>query len=328
MLARRRFLSGGLALTCLGLLTGCGTMQMPGQRASSVRRIGYLEAGTNIPRIHELRAGMHELGYVEGQTHSIEYRNAEGSLERLPALAAELVELRVEVIVGSNNPAFIAASQATSTIPIVAAGGNIVATGLVTNVARPGGNITGVSTNATELYGKWVDLLKEAVPGLSRLAAIVDLTTGGGLRWVEPAARTLRLRLTPYDLRDLNQLPTVLSMAKDDGADGLAIVSGGVLGGAVNPSIGTEVLRVRLPAIAESQYFALNGGLMAFGANTAEFARRSATYVDKILRGARPGDLPIEQPNIFDLAVNLRTAQALGLNMPQSVLAQATEIIE
>jgi putative ABC transport system substrate-binding protein len=215
----------------------------------------------------------------------------------------------------------------TSTLPIVTAGGDVVGPGLVTNIARPGGNITGVSTNATATYGKWVELLHDTVPTLSRLAAVVDFATSG-LRWIEPAVHALQFRLASYDLRDLDRLPAVLATAKADGADAVVFVSGGVLGGGGNARIGAEVLKSGLPSIAESPMFPRNGGLMALGTNVPVLTRRSAVYVDKILKGAKPGDLPIDQATSFDLVVNLTSARTLGLSIPLSVLQQATEVIQ
>ena len=325
-IGRRRFVQTGLAVAGAGALAGCGLVSLPGQRSTGPRRIGYLEAGTNPSSIEEFRAGMRDLGHVEGQTYAIEHRDAEGILERLPEMVTELIDLHIEVLIAYNNPAFIAASQVTSTLPIVAAGGDVVGPGLVTNVARPGGNITGVSTNATAAYGKRVELLHETVPSLSHLAVVVDSSIAS-VRWIEPAALALHLRLTSHGIRDLDGLPAVLATAKADGADAVVVVSGGVLGGGGNPRIGAEVLGSRLPAIAESAQFARSGGLMALGTNGAALTRRSAAFVDKILKGSKPGDLPIDQATSFDLFVNMATARTLGLTVPPSVLQQATEII-
>ena len=179
-LGRRRVLQGGLALAGLGLLSGCGLVSVPGQRPTRLRRIGFLESGTGTPTIETLREALRELGYVEGHNLLIEYRTAEGHLELLPALVAELVELRVEIIVARENSAFLAASRVTSTIPIVASGGNVVLAGVVTNIARPEGNVTGVTSNSSGAAGKWIELLRESVPTISRLAAVVDLSSPGG----------------------------------------------------------------------------------------------------------------------------------------------------
>jgi hypothetical protein len=236
--SRRRLIRGSLALTSLSLLAGCGLVSLPGLRPPGPRRIGYLDAGTNSPLVEPVRDGLRELGYVEGQTIAIEYRNAEGKLDRLPALAAELIGVPVELIVTREASSALAASQATSTLPIVVSGGDIVAAGLVANIAHPEGNITGVTTNTAEAIVKWVELLKEAVPTLSRLAAVVDPgapVTEAVLREMKRAAETLQLHLRSYDLRELDQLPAVLVAVNADRADGLVAAPGGVLGGGTNP---------------------------------------------------------------------------------------------
>jgi putative ABC transport system substrate-binding protein len=328
---RRRILEGSLALASLGLLSGCGLVPLPGHRPAGPRRIGFLESGSNPVALEPFREGLRDLGYVEDRDVVIEVRDAELNPERLPALAAELVGLPVEILVVSNGIAAGPASQATTTIPIVAAGGNVVSTGLVTNMARPEGNITGVATNSFEAIGKWLELLKEAVPSISRLAAVQDQrgpAAEANLQQVRRAAQSLQLQLTTYDLRDLDQLSAALSMVKANGADGLVVVSGGVLGGGMNPRIGGEVLKSRLPAVAETRFFAVNGGLLAHGPNTVALARRSASYVDKILKGAKPADLPIELPTEFSIVVNVKAAQELGIAVPLSVLQRATEIIQ
>lgn len=328
--SRRQFLQGGLSVAGLSVLAGCRPLAMPGQ--PTIRRVGYLDyAGIAAPAFDAWRLGMRELGYVEGQSLVIETRSAEGIVERLPALAAELVSLPVDVIVVTHNDAAVAASRATSSIPIVAAGANVVAAGLVTNIAHPGGNVTGVTTNSVEVVGKWIELLKETVPAMSHLAALIDL--GGPpaqafVPVVQRAAENLQLRLTQYDLRDLNQLAVVLATARADGVDGLVVVSGGVLAGGTDPRIGSEVLKASLPGVAERQAFAANGGLLAHGSDNNALGRRSAAYVDKILKGAQPGDLPIELPTTFDIIVNVKSAQELGIAIPQSILAQATEVIQ
>jgi putative ABC transport system substrate-binding protein len=191
--------------------------------------------------------------------------------------------------------------------------------------------VTGVTTNSVEAIGKWVELLKQTAPTTSHLASVVDLSNPAGqplLQAVQRAALSLQLRQTSYDVRNLDLLAGILQKAKAEGADALVVVSGGVFRGGNDVRIGDAALRCGLPAVAEGRGFAVNGGLLAHGPNTPALARRSATYVDKILRGARPGDLPIELPTTFDIVVNLRTARTIGLTMPQSVLQQASEIIQ
>ena len=329
---RRDFLRAGVALAGLGLLTGCGIVPFGVQGPAGPRRIGFLDSGTNPGRFETFREGLRDLGYVEGQHVLIVRRDAERESDRLPAMAAELVALPVEVIVVTGSPAVAAASRATSTIPIVTAGTNVVGTGLVTNMARPEGNITGVATNATETFGKWVELLKETVPTISRLAAVQDRAGSsnapGLIERVERAAQPLGLQVVPYAVPHLDRLAAVLATARAEGADGLMVLSGGVVGGGADPHIGGAALKAGLPAVAEQRAFAANGGLLAHGVGTEMLARRAAAYVDKILKGARPGELPIELPITFEIVVNLRTAQALGITVPQSVLLQATVIIQ
>jgi putative tryptophan/tyrosine transport system substrate-binding protein len=260
----------------------------------------------------------------------IELRSAQADLERLPGLAAELVTMPVEIIVVSNDASAVAAAGATRTIPIVTAGGNPVGR-VVTNIAHPEGNVTGVSQSTAGPAGivKRIELLKETVPTISRLAGVSDESGTPALRDAAgPAAQALQVAFRLYDLRDLDQLSAVLATVLADGADGLVMLSGGTVGGGSDPRIGAAVLRSRLPAVAQNREFAVNGGLLAHGPNTAALARRAAAYVDKILKGAKPGDLPIELPNTSDVVVNLKTAASLATSVPQSVLAQATEIIQ
>jgi putative ABC transport system substrate-binding protein len=274
---------------------------------------------------------MRGLGYVEGQTLVIEYRDADVRAERLPALAAELVGVPVEVLVVANAPSALAASQATSTIPIVAVGGNIVAAGLVRNVAHPEGNLTGVTTNSLEVIGKWIELLKQTVPTIAHLGVMADLSNPASqtfLQAVQRAVEALRLQYTPFDVRDLDHLSDAVATAKASGADGLVMVSGGAFRGGADPRIGGAALKSGLPSVAEGRSFAVNGGLLAHGPNTVALARRSATYVDRILKGMKPGDLPVELPTEFNVVVNVKTAETLGITIPQSVLASATEVIQ
>jgi ABC-type uncharacterized transport system substrate-binding protein len=329
---RRDFLRVGVALAGLGLLAGCGMVPFGVQGPAGPRRIGFLDSGTNPGRFETFREGLRDLGYVEGQHVLIVRRDAERESDRLPAMAAELVALPVEVIVVTGSPAVAAASRATSTIPIVTAGTNVAGTGRVTNIARPEGNITGVATSASETFGKWVELLKETVPTISRLAAVQDRAGSsnapGQIERVERAAQPLGLQVVLYAVPHLDRLAAVLATARAEGADGLMVLSGGVFGGGSDPRISGEALKAGLPAVAEQRAFAANGGLLAHGVGTEMLARRAAAYVDKILKGARPGELPIELPTTYEIVVNLRTAQALGITVPQSVLLRATEIIQ
>ncbi len=260
-----------------------------GQPATEVARIGYLGPNPAAANPHLREAflqGMRDLGYVEGRNFVINYRYAEGKFERLPALAAELVALKVDVIVAGPTPAALAAKQATRTIPIVfASGGDPVTDGLVTSLARPGGNVTGLSALSPELVGKCLDQLKQAIPGVSRVAvlwqpgAMGERTEKDMLKGAEAAARALGVR---------PRLPTVFPWR--EGVDA--------------------------------------GGLMAYGANAADVYRRVATYVDRILKGTKPADLPVEQPTKFELVINLKTAKVLGLTIPPSLLARADHVVE
>jgi putative ABC transport system substrate-binding protein len=290
-----------------------------------------LDAGNNPAPFDAFRDGLRDLGYVEGENLFVEYRNAEGNFERLPAMAAELVDLRVEVIVARDTNAVVPALQVTSTIPIVVAGGNVIASELVVNFTRPEGNITGVSTNSVETVGKWVELLKETVPSISRLAVVRDPASAShraSLQVVERAAPSLQFRFTPYDVRALDQLPGALATARAEGADGLLLLSSSVLGPGNNPRIGGAVAMARLPAVAEGREFPINGGLLAHGTVPGALARRAAGYVDKLLKGAKPADLPIELPTEFNIVVSLKAARELGITIPESVLARATEVIQ
>ena len=328
---RRSFLRGGLALTSLGLLAGCGIAPSVTHRPK-VRRIGFLYSrSAGDPPIEGFRQGLRDLGYAEGRDIAIEFRFAEGQSERFPALAAELAEANVEVIVDRPADAARAAGQAAPSTPIVLAGGggDPVGTGLIAGFARPGGNITGVSTASVDHVAKWLELLQGAVPGLSRVATLSDPRTpitAAHLREVERAAGTLRLHLQSLDLGEPDDLAPAFSVMEQGRAEGLVLLPGGRAGVQI-PQIAGLAAAHGLPAIAEGREFAASGGLMAYGADEIALARRSAAFVDKVLKGTKPADLPMERPTVFEFVLNHRAARALGLTIPQSVLAQATEII-
>ena len=327
---RRQFLQGSLALAGFGLLSGCGRLPSQ-QQPARARRIGYLDPLSQSANTETCRQGLRELGYVEEQNIVVEYRFAEGNSERLPTLAAELVGLQLELIVAANTVAALAIRQVTSTISIVMLAGNVVAAGLVTNIARPEGNITGLTTNSVELVGKWVELLKEAAPSMARLAALADPSSpvlDPHLREAERAARAFQLEFSLHELRNLDQLPAVLSTIKAAGGDGLLVLPGGVIRAGADPRLGNQALSSQLPAVSEVRDFAVNGGLLAYGASSADLARRVTTYVDKILKGAKPGNLPVEQPTKIEFVVNVKTAKALGVALPQALLLQADKVIE
>ena len=306
------------------------------QPAAKVYRIGLL--GGYSPTSKEAAhlwegffQGLRELGYVEGQNILIEGRWYGDGNERLPALAAELVRLKVDVIVAGTPPAPEAAQRATSTIPIVMPiHQDPVGSGLVASLARPGRNVTGLSTLAPELVGKRLQLLKEVVPGISRVAVLSDPTIPTQaleLRETEVAARSLRVQLQVLQARAPSDFASAFSAMTKDRA-GALIALGGNMFFAHRTRIVELTAQSRLPAMYAQKEFAEAGGLMAYGVNTRENFRRVATYVDKILKGAKPGDLPIEQPNKFDLVINLKTAKALGLQIPPSVLARADQVVE
>jgi putative tryptophan/tyrosine transport system substrate-binding protein len=295
------------------------------QQAATVARIGYLAANhlaAAPPNLHEaFRQGLRDLGYVEGRTVVIEYREAGGRLERLPALADELVALKVDVIVALTTPAALAAKQATRTLPIVFFGGSDpVTSGLVTSLARPGGNVTGLSGLAPEVVGKCLELLREAVPGLSRVGilwqpgAVGERTEADVRKGAEVAARALGLRLQIVEARGSADIDRAFSQLTTSRAGGLAVWSSAMFAHERGRLVALAA-KNRLPAVYTLREFVDAGGLMSYGHSQADLNRRAATYVDKILKGAKPADLPVEQPSKFDLVINLKAAKALGLTI-------------
>jgi putative ABC transport system substrate-binding protein len=303
------------------------------QPPGKVPRIGVLShwsLTTDARHRDAFRQGLHELGYVEGQTIILEERWAEGNLKRFPDLAAELVRLQVDLIVAGNVPAARAASQATERIPIVVAGGDAVGTGLITNLARPGGNITGLATNAAELSGKWLALLKEAVPAISRVALLSDPDnpiTGPALQELQVAAPALGVQLQSLSVRDPGELEGAFGEMHREHAEALVVLPASVFS-IHRARINELAARSRLPTIWEWRDAVADGGLMAYGPDIASLWWRAATYVDKILKGAQPGDLPAERPLTFKLVINLKTAKALGITIPATLLFQAAEVIQ
>ena len=275
--------------------------------------------------------GMRELGYVEGTNAIIEARFADAKAERLPAIAAELVRLKVDVIVAGGAAAPREASKATATIPIVmTSGGDPVAAGLVASLARPGGNVTGLATTSPELSGKRLELLKQAVPGLARVAVFwnpANPSHGQALRAAEDAARTLGLELQPLEFRVREHFEAAFQAAKRANAGALIAFDDTVTFRHRNVLV-SQASNVRLPVMYGFRESAEAGGLIAFGPNLADLNRRAAAYVDKILKGTKPSELPVEQPTTFDLVINMKTARALGLTIPPSLLLRADQVIE
>ena len=283
------------------------------------------------PLAEAFRDGLRELGYVEGQNLAIEYRDALGGSDQLREIAANLVHVPVDILVTGGGPATEAAKQATSTLPIVfTQSADPVGTGLVASLARPGGNVTGLTNSAKDLSAKRLQLLKETVPGLSSVAVLWNPTSPGTVEQhaeTQEAARLLGLRLLVLEVRRADDLERAFESASEHRAEALAIL-GDPLMTASAARLADLAAQRRLPAIYPVRVFAEEGGLMAYGSDVRDQYRRAASYVDKILKGANPADLPVEQPMRFDLVINLKTAQALGLTIPQHVLIQATEVIQ
>src|SRR5262245_61282044 len=304
---------------------GCG-----GQQAGNIPTIGILIAGppsSNSPTLGAFRQGLRELGYVEGQNIRLEPRYAGSRVERFADLASELVRLKVDVIVASG-PMIQAAVKATDTIPIVMSAGSEPS---VVSLARPGRNVTGLSTLIPETTGKQVQLLKEVVPKATRLG-VLSLGSGQGSRQVnleaaKVAAQASGLQLKVFEARDPEALTRAFETASKVRVDGL-IVFTGFVGLQYRERVVAFAAQQRVPAIYQFREFVETGGLMSYGASLVEWYHRAATYVDKILKGAKPADLPIEQPTKFELVINQKTANALGLTIPQSVLLQADQVIE
>jgi putative tryptophan/tyrosine transport system substrate-binding protein len=304
------------------------------QQPTKVPRIGFLSGtsrSTISARVEAFRQGLRELGYVEGKNIVIEYRYAEGKFDRLPALADELVRLKVEVIVTAGPQPTRPAKEATSTIPIVMAHDpDPVGSGFVASLARPGGNITGLATLAPEISGKQLELLKEIVPRLSRVAVFGTSTRPGNaqsLKETDLAAGTLGIRLQYLDVLSSKDIETVFQAASKGRAEAVL-----VLGSPVLTSHRTQIVELavksQLPAIYISAEMVEVGGLMTYGVSYTDLYRRAATYIDKLLKGAKPADLPVEQPMKFELIINLKAAKQIGLTIPPNVLARADRVIK
>ena len=322
----RRAFVGTISLGVLVGARGAGA-----QEAGKLARIGVVFGGwPGDPLAEAFSQGLRELGYVEGRNISIEYRWAEGKSERLAGLAAELVRLKVDVIVASSQSA-LAAKEATTTIPIVMPIiTDPVGLGLVASLARPGGNATGFATQNDELPGKWMELVKKALPQTSRVAVLWSpiYDRGAQLRASEAAARSLGVRLQALKVERPDDVETAFADMRKKRTEAL-IVSSSPLFYAYRTRLVELAANHRLPTIYHQREFvAGSGGLMSYGPDFRDLFRRSATYVDKILKGAKPGDLPVEQPTKFELVINLKTAKALGLTIPPSLLGRADEVIQ
>jgi putative tryptophan/tyrosine transport system substrate-binding protein len=326
MMDRRRFVgafAGGLVIA---------RSVAEAQPAAKVYRIGFLlgATGESVSSLfHALEEGLRELGYVEGRNIVFEQRYADGRMERLPDLAAELVRLRVDVIVTGSNIHVAAARRATTTIPIVMVfTADPVGSGFVASLARPGGNVTGLTADASpELWAKYLALLKEVVPKLSRVGVLGQVSTQVGFPELEAVSRRLDVALEVADIRSPEDFDGVFATMIGKRVGAVLIVVG-PLTYLLRQTIADAALKYRLPAITNVNQFAQAGLLMSYGPNLPDLYRRAALYVDKILRGAVPADLPVEQPSKFELIINLKTAKAIGITVPQSLRLRADEVIQ
>ena len=303
------------------------------QQSAKVPRIVFLSTASLSslsPWLEAFRQGLRELGYVEGRNIAIEYRSAEGNVDRLPELAAELARLKVDCIITAGPTPTRAAKQATSTIPIIMTtyGGDPVADGTVASLARPGGNITGLTNVSTDLAGKRLELLKEVIPKLSRVATFSDARSPPpGLKETEGAARLLKAQLISLEVRSLDDVENAFRSIAKSRADAF-ILGGSGFFNTHQKRIVELAAKHRLPGMYIEQEFVLAGGLMTYATSIPDLYHRAATYVDKILKGAKPADLPVEQPTKFELVINLRAAKQIGLTIPQSVLYRADKVIK
>ena len=321
---------GRVAVAVLGVVITlvCALAAPASAQRDRLYRVGMLErtpASTSAANLEAFRQGLRELGYVEGETFAIEYRSADGHDDRFPALAAELVQSKVDLIVARGTPAALAAKQATRTIPVIITGvGDPVGQGVVASLARPGGNITGLSAAVTAIYPKRVQLLKELVPKASRMAGLFNMANPAlppQWREVEKAARALNVEPVLLDVRKVQDLEPAFESAVRQHAD-MLIVGIDTLTQANQRTIVDLAARHRLPAMYASTEF--TGGLISYGVNYPEMYRRAAGYAHKIFKGARPADLPVEEPTAFELAINPKTGRALGLTIPPALLMRAT----
>ena len=326
----RRVLQFGLAAMPLSL-----SFLAEAQQPAKLPRIAWITGSSlssNAHRIEAFQQGLRELGYVEGKNIVIEWRAADGNRYRQRGLVAELVRVKVDVIVTSGGAPTRDAKEATSVIPIVIAQDtDPVANGFVASLARPGGNITGLSRLAPELSGKQLELLQEVIPRLSRVAVFKLSTTGSYarvIREVELAAKALGVTLQQFDMEGPKDFETAFREASKGRTDAVLWLVGGNIASPHRKMVAELAIKTRLPVISEQAAFVDAGGFISYGVSFTDLDRRSATYVDKILRGAKPGDLPVEQPTKFELVINLKAAKEIGLTIPQNVLARADRVIK
>jgi ABC-type uncharacterized transport system substrate-binding protein len=326
MMERRAFVAGILALLAVPLATEA-------QPPATVHRLGFLGSASPSGYAHlvdALRQGLRDLGYVEGKNLIIEYRWAEGRYDRLPDLARQLVRQRVDLIVTHGTPGSLAAKQATTTIPIVMAiSGDAVTTGLVASIARPGGNVTGSTFFFPELNAKRVELLKETLPGATRMATFGNAdnpSVAHALKQMEPMARALKVDLEVVQVRRPDEFAHAFSAMAKRRVEGVVLIDDALLTASVQ-QLADLAAKTGLPTIGGREYTHA-GGLMAYAVNFPVIWRRAAVFIDKILKGAKPADLPVEQASTFEFVINLPTAKALGLTIPPSVRARADEIIQ
>ena len=323
-----------VAILALGAMLLALTCVVEAQQPTKVPRIGYLSPSSpsvSPTRIEAFHHGLRELGYVEGKNIVIDYRYAEGKFDRLPALAAELVRLKVDLIVTTGPTVTRAAKEATTTVPIVmTTDSDPVGNGFVASLARPGGNITGLSALAPELSGKQLELLKEIVPRLSRVAVFGTSTNPGNaqmLKEVKLAAGAFGVKLQYLEVRGPKDIETAFRAGSKERAEAVLYLVAGLVDAGHRIEITELAVKNRLPAIYQSRRYVEDGGLMSYGVNTADLDRRAATYVDKILKGRTPADLPVEQPAKFEFIINLKAAKQIGLTIPPNVLARADKVI-
>jgi putative ABC transport system substrate-binding protein len=325
--------TSGLSMLVIVALLGCAVVT-EAQQPAKVPRIGYLAGvspSVNSDRIEAFRQGLRDLGYVEGKNIVIEWRSWEGKQDRLPSLAAELAHLKVDAIVAVGSSDIRSAKEATATIPIVMiVGGDAVGNGFVASLSRPGGNITGLATLSPELSGKRLELLKEIVSNFSRVAVVGTSTQPGNaqmLSEVELAAGALGVKLQYLDVVSPKDVETAFRAAGKGRADAVLFQVPGPFATSQRPQIAELAVKSRLTVIYDRAEYVEAGGLMSYGVSYTDLDRRAATYVDKILKGAKPADLPVEQPKKFEFIINLKAAKQIGLTIPPNVLVRADKVI-